>query len=65
VIGGWRAVAQGRDDGGAGACLGLVRVFTERDLTDVMNLILDEPSTADPVLQFSRQGVPGGQDTVK
>jgi hypothetical protein len=45
-----RGVTQGCDDGGSGAGAGLMQVFTERDIPDVVDVILDEPFPAGPVL---------------
>jgi hypothetical protein len=52
---------QGCEDGWSGAGPGLVQVFTERHVSDVMDPVFDEPFFADPVLQVAGVGVGCGQ----
>src|SRR4051794_24986015 len=56
-----RGVAQGRDDGGSSAGPGWVLVFTECDVTDMVEAVLDVSVAAEPVLQVGGLGVDGGK----
>src|SRR5205814_7686482 len=56
-----RGVTEGGHDGGAAAGAGMVKVFAEGDVADVVDLVLDQPFVAGPVLQVDGLGVLGGQ----
>lgn len=55
-----RSVTQCRDDGGFGTGPGLLEVFTESDVPDAVDAILDVPFAAGPVLQVGGLSVGGG-----
>ena len=46
---------------GAVAGSGLMQIFTERHIADVMEAVFDVPVSADPGLQITGQGRAGGQ----
>ena len=55
-----RGVAEVSHDGGSVAGPGLVKIFTERDIADVVDEIFDQLLAADPFLRVARVGVGGG-----
>jgi hypothetical protein len=49
----------GQDESGAGP--GLMLVFTERDISDVVDLVFDQPLCSCPFVQVSGLSLGGGQ----
>lgn len=56
-----RGIPQDCDDGGSGPVSRLMRVFTERHVSYVVQPIFDVPVLADPGLQIVGCGLAGGQ----
>src|SRR6266542_1452982 len=56
-----RRVTERGEHGGAVAGLGLVSVFTQRDVPDVVDAVLDVPLRPRPCAEIGGLGVLGGQ----